>query len=213
MCTYSVGVGIAHVEEVLHVGRVSLGCEYTLHTLCAADAHGKPYSAHEDIHVVLRGKEAVRIKCQNDANRAGTLHFVLGINDWLVVHARGIDGKGPRALGFQDNGTLQSEHVSPKFRVKFATGLTIVAPYIPGGVWISKPAMTSGKRTISRSGVFGPALLLRTGTSVEDFEPYGSLHILTAQHNVYSRAELDTHLLSSTRIKAAAGEARAVIGP
>lgn len=126
-------------------------------------------------------KKLLESERQNDAKRAGTLYFVLGIDDWRVVHARGIDSNGPRALGFQDDGTLRSEHVSPKVRVKLApVGLTMVAPYMPGGVWIPKPAMTSGKIRISRSGVFGPVLLLRTGTSVEDFEPYGSLHILTA---------------------------------
>ena len=35
--------------------------------------------------------------------------------------------------------------------------------------------MTNGNHTISRSGVFFPALLARTGTSLEDFELYGSL--------------------------------------
>ena len=35
--------------------------------------------------------------------------------------------------------------------------------------------------------MFGPALLLRTGISVEDFEPYGSLHMTTVRHGVHSR--------------------------
>ena len=60
--TYSVWVGVAHVEEVLLIGRISFRFEYALHTLRAADAHGKPHSAHEDIHVILRGKEAVRVR-------------------------------------------------------------------------------------------------------------------------------------------------------
>lgn len=62
MCSYSVRVGIAHVEKVVLVGRVSFGLEYALHTLCATNAHRKPYSAHEDIHVVLRREEAIKVR-------------------------------------------------------------------------------------------------------------------------------------------------------
>lgn len=48
--------------------------------------------------------------------------------------------------------------------------------------------MTSGNQMISRSGVFFPALLTRTGTSVEDFELYGSLHKgCFSQHKFHSR--------------------------
>jgi hypothetical protein len=39
-----------------------------------------------------------------------------------------------------------------------------------------KPALTTGNQRISMSGVLGPVLLDRTGTSFEDFELYGSLH-------------------------------------
>ena len=50
--------------------------------------------------------------------------------------------------------------------------------------------MTNGNHTISRSGVFFPALLTRTGTSLEDFELYGSLR-RKAQHcfRVHPRTE------------------------
>ncbi len=39
-----------------------------------------------------------------------------------------------------------------------------------------KPAFITGNQITSMSGVLGPALLDRTGTSLEDFELYGSLH-------------------------------------
>lgn len=41
--------------------------------------------------------------------------------------------------------------------------------------------MTNGNHIISRSGVIFPVLLTRTGTSLEDFELYGSLR-RKAQH-------------------------------
>jgi hypothetical protein len=51
--TYSIGICIPHVEKVLCVGRVCLGFEYILDTICAADTHRKPHATYEDIHVVL----------------------------------------------------------------------------------------------------------------------------------------------------------------
>ena len=65
-------------EEVLIVRRVSLGFEYALRTLRAANAHGKPPSAHEDIHVILRGKEAVRVRSQGNRSERARCSLYLG---------------------------------------------------------------------------------------------------------------------------------------
>ena len=62
VCTYSVRVSIAHIEKVFLVDRVSFGLEYALHTFCATNAHCKPYSAYEDIQVVLRREEAIMVR-------------------------------------------------------------------------------------------------------------------------------------------------------
>src|SRR5258708_8195150 len=53
--------------------------------------------------------------------------------------------------------------------------------------------MTSGNQRISMSGVFGPALLARTGTSLEDFELYGSLYERAPSYYIHQRD--DRHLL------------------
>ncbi len=76
-----------------------------------------------------------------------------------------------------------------------------------------KPPTTSGNQTISMSGVLGPVVLGRTGTLLEDFELYGSLHKRASQHYIHQRDDRATYLSSSTRIKAAPGAARLVIGP
>lgn len=75
-----------------------------------------------------------------------------------------------------------------------------------------KPPMTNGNQTISRSGVLGPALLVRTGTALEDFELYGSLQT-RALNTRFAKGLTDTYVSSSTRIKAAPGAASSVIGP
>jgi hypothetical protein len=55
---YSVGIRVPHVEKVFGIDRVCLGFKDVLGVVCAADTHGKSYTAYEDVHVVFRGKEA-----------------------------------------------------------------------------------------------------------------------------------------------------------
>lgn len=54
--------------------------------------------------------------------------------------------------------------------------------------------MTKGNQAISRSGVLGPALFVRTGTPLEDFELYGSLQKQGSFITVYP-PDCDRHLL------------------
>lgn len=57
-----------------------------------------------------------------------------------------------------------------------------------------KPPMTNGNHKISRSGVFFPALLARTGASLEDFELNGSLRG-KVQHYFQARPRTEKRLL------------------
>jgi hypothetical protein len=72
--------------------------------------------------------------------------------------------------------------------------LTTVVPWIPGGILMRKPPMTTGNQRISMSGVLGPAVLDRAGTSLEDFELYGSLYRRAPQYYDI-RLRDDRHLL------------------
>ena len=94
MRAYSVGVRIAHVEKVVGVGRVCLGLKDVLGALCAADTHGESHAAHEDVHVVIRCKEAAGA---NVSVRQASVGFttVLGIDHRFIIDARRLDGDGP----------------------------------------------------------------------------------------------------------------------
>ena len=76
MRAYSVWVRVAHVEKVVGVGRVCLGLKHVLGALCAADTHGKSHSAHEDVHIVVRCKEAAGANVSVRPGKRGLLSYL-----------------------------------------------------------------------------------------------------------------------------------------
>jgi hypothetical protein len=92
----SIWIRVSSVEKVVRIGRVCLGLEDAFDAVCAADTHGKSYATYENVHIILRGEEAVRVRVRvryrrraRQARGVQYLGSMRGLSytlaDWIVI--------------------------------------------------------------------------------------------------------------------------------